>query len=214
MDVAVDAAVRRAHRRDCHAQPRNPHQRAAAFVIEREVVGTAAAPARIAAPRGVRAFALAGLLVVACQIFLGGWTSTNYAALACPDLPTCHGSYLPPLDVKEAFTLWRGLGINYEYGVLDARARVTIHYFHRVGAVVVTIVLLALGFWLRRRGNDPLWRRFGGAVIGALALQITLGVSIVHFQLPLLLAAAHNLGAELLLGTLVALNFHAWRRAD
>ncbi|WP_028081710.1 COX15/CtaA family protein [Solimonas soli] len=189
-------------------------EREAALVIERERVGVAALPAPPAAPRGLRAFALIALVVVACQIFLGGWTSTNYAALACPDLPTCHGAYLPPLDVKEAFTLWRGLGINYEYGVLDARARVTIHYFHRVGAVIVMLVLGALGVWLLRRGGAPRWRAFGAAVLAALALQITLGISIVHFQLPLLLAAAHNLGAELLLGTLVALNFFAWRRAD
>ncbi|MFT4045547.1 MAG: COX15/CtaA family protein [Solimonas sp.] len=165
------------------------------------------------APRGLRAFAFAALLVVACQIFLGGWTSTNYAALACPDLPTCQGTYLPQLDVKEAFTLWRGLGINYEHGVLDARARVTIHYFHRVGALIVTLMLVSLGVWLLRRGGSPQWRAFGGAVLAALALQVTLGVSVVHFQLPLLLAAAHNLGAELLLGTLVVLNFCAWRRA-
>lgn len=189
-------------------------ERAAAFVIERELVGAAGPAPLPVAPRGLRTFALVALLAVAGQIFLGGWTSTNYAALACPDLPTCHGSYLPPLDVKEAFTLWRGLGINYEYGVLDARARVTIHYFHRVGAVIVTTVLLALGLFLLRRGGAPLWRRLGAAVLGALALQLTIGVCVVHFQLPLLLAAAHNLGAELLLGTLVVLNFHAWRRPD
>lgn len=163
-----------------------------------------------AAPR-LRRFATLGLLVLVGQIFLGGWTSTNYAALACPDLPTCHGSYLPPLDVREAFTLWRGLGINYEYGVLDARARVTIHYFHRVGAGVVTVVLLALGAFLLRQ-PAALWRRLGAAVLGALALQVSVGIGIVHFQLPLLLAAAHNLGAETLLGTLVALNYFAWRQ--
>jgi cytochrome c oxidase assembly protein subunit 15 len=186
-------------------------ERAAAFVIERELVGNAA-PARPDVPSRLRGFAAIGLIVVVCQIFLGGWTSTNYAALACPDLPTCHGSYLPPLDVQEAFTLWRGLGINYEYGVLDARARVTIHYFHRVGAVIVSAVLLALALFLLRRGGAPLWRRMGIAVLAALALQVALGISIVHFQLPLLLAAAHNLGAEVLLGTLVVLNYLAWRR--
>ncbi|MGH8447083.1 MAG: COX15/CtaA family protein, partial [Solimonas sp.] len=99
-----------------------------------------------------------------------------------------------------------------EYGVLDARARVTIHYFHRVGAVIVTAVLLALALFLLRRGGAPLWRRMGIAVLAALALQVAIGSSIVHFQLPLLLAAAHNLGAEVLLGTLVVLNYLAWRR--
>ena len=172
---------------------------------------TAAAPAA-AAPDWLRPLAGVALLLVALQIFLGGWTSTNYAALACPDLPTCHGSYLPELDVGEAFTLWRGLGINYEGGVLDVPARVTIHYFHRIGALVVTAALLLLAGLLLRQPL-PLWRRLGWALLGVLALQITLGISIVHLQLPLLLAAAHNLGAETLLGTVVALNFFAWRRA-
>lgn len=164
------------------------------------------------APRPLRRFALIGLIVLGCQIFLGGWTSTNYAALSCPDLPTCQGSYLPQLDFRQAFTLWHGLDINYEHGILDARARVTIHYVHRIGALITAIVLLALGISLLRR-PQAVWRRFGGAVIAALALQITIGISVVHFQWPLLLAAAHNLGAETLLGVLVALNAFAWHGA-
>lgn len=161
-------------------------------------------------PPGLRAFAALALVAVAMQIFLGGWTSTNYAALACPDFPTCQGSYLPDTDAAEAFTLWRGLGINYEHGVLDARARVTIHYFHRVGALVVTVLLLGLGSFLLRRGGTPLWRGFGFAVLAALALQVGLGITIVELQLPLLLAAAHNAGAAILLLTLISLNYFAW----
>lgn len=155
-------------------------------------------------PSWLRKLALLGLVVVALQIFLGGWTSTNYAALACPDLPTCHGRWLPETDYQEAYTLWRGLGINYEYGVLDNRARVTIHFTHRLGAVLVTVVLglLALALLLRR-GR---WYRYGHAVLGALVLQLLIGISVVHFQLPLWLADAHNAGAAVLLLTLVALN--------
>lgn len=190
------------------------NERAAAFALQREVnTPSRSSPVATAvSSKALRTFAVAGLIVLICQIFLGGWTSTNYAALACPDLPTCHGSYLPPLDVKEAFTLWHGLGINYEYGILDARARVTIHYFHRVGALITTLVLLGLVIFLLRQ-PATLWRRLGLAVLAALTLQVTLGISIVHFQLPLLLAAAHNLGAETLLGTLVVLNYFAWRGA-
>lgn len=186
--------------------------RAAASAKPDSAPATAPVAPALRAPAALRRFALIGLLVLSCQIFLGGWTSTNYAALSCPDLPTCQGSYLPQLDVKEAFTLWRGLDINYEHGVLDARARVTIHYFHRLGAALTTLVLLALGIYLLRR-PDPRWRRFGVAVIAALALQVLLGIGVVHFQWPLLLAAAHNLGAETLLGVLVALNAVAWQRA-
>jgi len=163
-----------------------------------------------ALPGWLRKLAVAGLLVVAVQIFLGGWTSTNYAALACPDLPTCHGQWLPPTDYKEAYTLWRGLGINYEYGVLDNLARVTIHFTHRLGALVVTLVLGLLGVALLRRGGR--WYRYGHAVLGALVLQVVIGISVVHWQLPLLLADAHNAGAAILLLTLVALNHAIFSR--
>ncbi len=169
------------------------------------------APSRPPAPRGVPAAAAVALLVVALQIFLGGWTSTNYAALACPDFPTCHGSYWPQTDLRTAFTLWHGLGINYEYGILDTRARVSIHHVHRVGALVVTAVLLLLGAALLRSAVAA-WRRWGMAVLGALALQLSIGISVVVFQFPLLVAAAHNAGAALLLAVLVALNRRAWER--
>lgn len=163
-------------------------------------------------PAGIRAFAAVGLLVLVCQIFLGGWTSTNYAALACPDFPTCHGVYLPEINVPKAFTLWHGLGINYEYGILDSRERVTIHLFHRIGAIITAFTLLLLGLLLLRKGGATLWRPMGIALIAALALQLTIGVSIVILQLPLLLAAGHNAGAAILLMVLVALNFQASRK--
>ncbi len=157
------------------------------------------------APRRLPAFAAIALAVLACQIFLGGWTSTNYAALACPDFPTCQGRYLPETDYPTAFTLWHGLGINYEHGILDNRARVTIHWTHRLGAMVVTLTLALLGLVLLRTGQT-LWQRFGVAVLALLALQLALGISTVWWQLPLALATAHNAGAALLLATLVALN--------
>jgi cytochrome c oxidase assembly protein subunit 15 len=164
------------------------------------------------APSGMRRFAAFALALVVLQIFLGGWTSSNYAALACPDFPTCHGSYLPETDVKEAFTMWRGLGVNYEGGVLDNRARVTIHYFHRLGALAVTVTLLLLSAWLFMQ-KHPLWRRLGTAVLAALALQVAIGIGVVKFQFPLFLADMHNAGAAILLMTMVTLNFFV-RRAE
>lgn len=162
------------------------------------------------APARIRGAALLALVLLAGQIFLGGWTSTNYAALACPDLPTCHGQWLPELDTGEAFTLWRGLGVNYEYGVLDNRARVTIHFLHRVGAVVLSVVLVALGALLWRQGGA--WRRHAVALWAALGLQLSLGLGIVLLQLPLALAAAHNGGAAVLLLVMTAINHRAWAR--
>ena len=162
-----------------------------------------------ATPSMLRVGAAIGLLVLVGQIFLGGWTSTNYAALACPDFPTCHGQWLPETDVREAFVLWRGLGINYEHGVLDARARVTIHFFHRVGALLTTLVLGTLAIVLLR-SRTVVRRRFGIALTCALALQVVIGITTVKLQLPLLLAAAHNAGAALLVITLVSLNHFLW----
>ncbi|HUR42387.1 MAG TPA: COX15/CtaA family protein [Verrucomicrobiae bacterium] len=163
-------------------------------------------------PRGLQLAAAFALVLVIGQIFLGGWTSSNYAALACPDLPTCHGTMTPELNVGEAFTLWRGLGRNYEYGVLDNRARVTIHWLHRIGALVLSVVIVAIGAWLLRAG--PEWRRLGHALLGALTLQAIVGVTMVATQLPLLLAAAHNAGAALLLLVVIMLNQRAWRSAQ
>jgi cytochrome c oxidase assembly protein subunit 15 len=171
-------------------------------VRERPMAATP--PAR---PPRARLFAGLALALLAGQVFLGGWTSSNYAALACPDLPTCQGRLWPELDVGEAFTLWRGLGQNYEYGVLDNRARVTIHHLHRVGAVAVTALFLALAAWLWRQGGA--WRRDGVLILGLLAVQVGIGLSLVLLQLPLLLAAAHNAGAALLLLAVIRLNHRA-----
>jgi heme a synthase len=168
------------------------------------------APAEPAPPRA-RLFGGAALALLAAQVFLGGWTSSNYAALACPDLPTCQGRLWPELDVGQAFTLWRGLGQSYEYGVLDNRARVTIHHLHRVGALVVGAALLALVAWLWRRGDT--WRRHAQVILGLLAAQVAIGLSLVILQLPLPLAAAHNAGAALLLLAVTKLNHRSWADA-
>ena len=168
-------------------------------------VAPADAPAR---PQRVRPWAGLALALLAGQIFLGGWTSSNYAALACPDLPTCQGQLWPELDVREAFTLWRGLEQSYEHGVLDNRARVTLHHLHRVGALAVTALFTLLAAWLWRQGGG--WKRDGQWILALLAAQVLIGVSLVLLQLPLPLAAAHNAGAALLLLAVTHLNHRAW----
>src|SRR5690606_40465869 len=109
-------------------------------------------PADEAKHATLRKVAVVGLAALAIQIALGGWTSSNYAALACPDFPTCQNSYWPEMDAREAFVLWRGLGIDYEGGVLDHPARVAIHFVHRLGAIVAAIVLGWLSFSMWRNG--------------------------------------------------------------
>lgn len=186
-------------------EPRNERQAWAAIQSEAPVV----AKPTFALPTSIRMLAVAGLILLIGQIFLGGWTSSNYAALACPDFPTCHGSYLPPTDIKEAFTMWRGLGINYEFGVLDNRARVTIHFFHRLGALMVTTVLLLLGVLLIRT-RETLWKRLGIALHAAVTVQVLIGISVVKLQLPLFLADMHNAGAAVLLMVMVTLHYYVW----
>jgi cytochrome c oxidase assembly protein subunit 15 len=158
-----------------------------------------------AAERGLRRLAMAGIAVLAVQVALGGWTSTNYAAAACPDFPTCQASYWPSMDFRDAFILWRGLGIDYEGGVLDAPARVAIHYTHRLGAYVTAVVLLLVvaGAW--RRGQSRA-TRFSAIAVGiALVLQVAIGMNLIWRGWPLSLGTAHNAGAVLLVLATVAL---------
>jgi cytochrome c oxidase assembly protein subunit 15 len=153
-----------------------------------------------------RRLALAGLVVLALQIALGGWTSSNYAAIACPDLPTCQGSWWPQADFRSAYVLWTGLGFDYEGGVLANPARVAIHLTHRYGAAIVSLALLAAALAaLRVRGMRPVTVA-AATVVLALVLQLVVGISMVLMGFPLWLATAHNAGAALLLLAILALN--------
>jgi len=162
-------------------------------------------------PAVLKPLASFALVVLTAQIFLGGWTSTNYAALACPDFPACHGSFAPKTELSDAFKLWHGHDIDYEYGILDVAARATVHLVHRYGALVLSTVLVGVALYLLSTGITSL-RRLGLAVLGALTLQVAIGVGLIHLQLPLWLADAHNAGAALLLLTVLALNHRAWNR--
>ena len=150
----------------------------------------------------LRGWAIIGLIILACQISLGGWTSSNYAALACPDFPTCQGEVWPNMDFKEGFVLWRGLGIDYEFGVLDGPARTAIHMAHRIVAVVTFVVLLLVAI---RALKNEVARNTGLAMLLLLLLQISLGIANVVMHLPLSVAVAHNGVAALLLLSLVRL---------
>lgn len=158
-------------------------------------------PAPLGAGNGLKTLAAAAGAALVLQIALGGWTSANYAALACPDFPTCQTQWWPALaDFDEAFVLWRGVGVDYEGGILDHPARVAIHFTHRLGAILASALLIALAVALLRR---PDARLAGGAVLAALSVQLALGASIVIFGVPLSVAVAHNGGAALLLLTMV-----------
>ncbi len=153
-----------------------------------------------------RRLATIALVVLVFQIALGGWTSANYAALACPDFPSCQGQLWPTADFREGFVLWRGLGVDYEGGVLDMDARVAIHLAHRAGALLTFVVL---GFVVIRMLRAPFLgalRAVAGVTGGLLLLQLGLGIGIVLTQLPLWAATAHNGTAAVLLLSVVTLN--------
>ena len=143
-------------------------------------------------------WAIVAVALLVIQIALGGWTSSNYAALACPDFPTCQGLWWPEMDFGEAFVLWRGLGVNYEFGVLEHPARTAIHMTHRIGAIIVAAYLL----FLTINGIRLLQGRTRTAAIIVfllLSVQISLGISNVVFHLPLSIAVLHNGVAAILL---------------
>jgi cytochrome c oxidase assembly protein subunit 15 len=160
----------------------------------------------------LRRLVAVGIVLLVCQIALGGWTSANYAALACGygpgSFPQCLGQWAPPTDFHEGFVLWRGIGVNYEGGVLDMAARSAIQIAHRLGALVVFCYLGWLAIKAARRGL----RLCGLAIALALAGQVLLGISNVYFGLPLAVATAHNGVAALLLFTLLATLARTQRR--
>jgi cytochrome c oxidase assembly protein subunit 15 len=158
--------------------------------------------------RHLRFWGVLALVAVAVQIILGGWVSTNYAALACPDFPTCHGKWIPPMKFGPAFTLHRELGMDASGNLLPLEALTAIHWVHRLWAVAVLLLVGTAAIKLaRQRGLCVL-----GMLLGLLLLiQLGLGMANVWFSLPLPVAVAHNAGAALLLTTLVVINFRLFR---
>jgi len=160
-------------------------------------------PIRLAEAVTVRRLVIAGIVLLGIQIALGGWTSANYAALACGnDFPRCVGQWMPAHDFREAFVLWRGIGVDYEGGILDGEARIAIQLAHRTMALVVFVYLMWLAVKLVRTPGMRGW----GTLLGLLTLaQVGLGIANVKLGLPLAVAVMHNAGAVLLLFVLVSL---------
>jgi cytochrome c oxidase assembly protein subunit 15 len=149
-------------------------------------------------------WAMLALMIVVVQILLGGWVSTNYAALACIDFPTCHGEWLPQMDFRHGFQLVRELGMTAAGNHLSYDAITAIHWTHRVGALVTFLYVGGFALYLMRSAGLA---RYGVALLAVLLLQIALGIANVLAGLPLAVAAAHNAGAAILLLTTVVINF-------
>lgn len=157
----------------------------------------------------LKRWVIVGLLLLGLQIALGGWVSANYAALSCgagswsaDNFPKCVGQWWPPHDFREGFVLWRGVGVDYEGGVLDGASRIAIQMAHRIVAVVLALYLLAFA---ARLLYTPGMRSWSTALIVLVLAQVSLGILNVKLALPLHVAVAHNAGAALLLFVLVSL---------
>lgn len=159
--------------------------------------------------------ALVALVVVVIQVMLGGWTSSNYAALACSDdFPMCQGKWWPAMDFGEGFVLWRGAEQNFEFGVLQNDARIAIQMTHRIGALITAIILAVLAFKLIDFRESKCLAKLGSVLLVILVVQLMLGVANIIMSLPMGIAVAHNAVGALLLVMMVIINHAIRPRAE
>lgn len=155
-------------------------------------------------------YTLIGLVILTCQIALGGWTSANYAALACTELPLCEGDWYANLDFSGAFSVPHAE--NYEFGAHDYGERMTMHIMHRLGAVVTFIYLSWLALGLYKAAAAKLIKRLCILMMLVLGLQVILGVSNIVFSLPIAVAVMHNFVAACLLLVVITLSYTLYRK--
>lgn len=156
------------------------------------------------------AFAALGIVVLVGQIALGGWTSANYAALACTEFPVCEGDWLNRVDIAGAYSV--PAADNYEYGAHDYAERMTMHIAHRFGAVITFLYLGWLAMSIYRRSASQHLRNASLALVVVLLAQVSLGISNVVFSLPLQVAVLHNAVAACLLLVLVLITYTLYRK--
>lgn len=152
----------------------------------------------------IHKFCSFALPILIIQITLGGWTSSNYAAIVCTEFPFCNGDWSSQFSLRDVFSL-SPVADNYQYGVRDAIARMNIHITHRLWAVVTLLYLFSAGCLLLKHQPTKKIKMMAIALLLILLLQVSLGIANVYFQLPIAVAVAHNLVAALLLITLIAL---------
>ncbi|MGZ9896896.1 COX15/CtaA family protein [Shewanella gaetbuli] len=162
--------------------------------------------------RKLAPLAVLGLVVLVIQIMLGGWTSSNYAALACTSLPICEGNWVDNLRFADAFSPFQGEHPSFEFGVLDYPTRMTIHVTHRIWGIITAILLLWLAIKLLKAQSSTM-RNSGLLLIALVIIQVGLGISNVVMHLPLSIAVSHNGGAAILLLCVVFINYALWRKA-
>jgi cytochrome c oxidase assembly protein subunit 15 len=169
--------------------------------------GISLASTSLSIPSGFKFAAALGLFIVIIQVFLGGWTSSNYAAVACGvDFPTCATQWWPMMDFINGFDISHKPGVNYEFGVLDSPARMAIQMTHRIGALIVFVYFLGFALLLFKY-----YRRLALFLLLILFLQVSLGILNVVLALPLAIAVLHNLVAAILLLTVITINHRVFK---
>lgn len=154
----------------------------------------------------LRTWSVVALVLVVTQVLLGGWMSSNYAALACANLPDCNGSWWPAMDFAQAFNITQSIGPNYLGGLMNNEARQTIHVLHRYGGIVLGLYLWLISYLFLQQ-QDRRLQAFGLAFVLLFLVQFSLGLANIYFLLPLPVAVAHNLGGACLFVLTVSLNY-------
>ena len=161
--------------------------------------------------KGLAKMAAIGLGILVVQIALGGWTAANYAATACTQLPICEADWLNNLNIGDAFSIKTGFS-NYEFGILDYPAAMTIHVFHRLGAIITAVYLIWLAIKLHNSALSIFFKQLARLLAVVLTIQFTLGVSNVYFQLPIAIAVLHNVVAVGLVLVLITILYSIMRK--
>ena len=161
---------------------------------------------KVSSAQSLQTLAIIALLVIILQVALGGWTTSNYAAVACPDFPTCQNSWWPSMDFQQGFDITQGIGPNYLGGVMDNAARMAIHMAHRIGALITCLIVIMVAVRLLRLQQRSS-TRFAILLLAVLGTQVLLGLANIILHFPIAVAVAHNAMAAILLLTMITLNY-------
>lgn len=157
-------------------------------------------------------YGVIGIVILAGQIALGGWTSSNYAALHCTELPICQTGWLEQITFAESFDLIPEPKETYEFGHLDHASRVTIHVVHRLGAILTFLYLTWLSLVIFTKAQTSFFKKLPLLLFTVLVVQVGLGISNVVLSLPIAVAVSHNVVAALLMMVLISLTYSIKRK--
>ena len=157
-------------------------------------------------------YSMFGIAILTAQIALGGWTSSNYAALQCTELPICQDGWVEQLTFEDSFDLIPPEKDTYEFGHLGHESRVTIHVMHRIGAIVTFLYLAWLSIAILRRAQTSFFRNVPKLLLTVLIAQVGLGISNIVMSLPLAVAVSHNVVAACLMLVLISLTYSLKRK--